>query len=232
MGIVYEARSPSGKVYIGMTLETLASRKRHHLHAAQYPEKNGGDTKFRAALRKYGPRIQWTVLHHSKSKKRLVALEILEIRRHDSFVNGYNSTLGGDGGHGVEWTQARKAAFKTRMTGSANPFFGKQHTHNTRLKWSKKRKGTRRSVRSRLKQSATVSGIGNPMFGRHHTEFCKQSMNKSHIRAYLVTTPEKCPVVLRGLDEVAVFARRYIGCSGKYLYHRRQVRGFTLCRLP
>jgi group I intron endonuclease len=232
IGVVYEARSPSGKVYIGKTMDSLASRKRRHLHTANYPEKNGGDTKFRAALRKYGSRMEWTILHRSKSKKHLAALEIREIQRHDSFVNGYNSTLGGDGGCGVQRAPARRTAFKARMTGTANPFFGKHHAHATRLKWSEKRKGNRRSVRSRLKQAATVSGVGNPMFGRHHTEFCKRSMNKSHIKSFCVTSPEKCRIILHGLEEINAFAQRYVGCSGKYFYNRRTVKGFKLCALP
>ena len=67
-GIVYKATSPSGKVYIGITVTTLKERIRMHLRAV----KNGSKTPFHNAIKKYKlQNIKWDVLDHAKTWNKL-----------------------------------------------------------------------------------------------------------------------------------------------------------------
>jgi hypothetical protein len=59
--------------------------------------------KFYRAIRKYGwDNFEWTVIYQSKNKDHtLNEMESYFIKEYDSFNNGYNSTLGGDGTFGL-----------------------------------------------------------------------------------------------------------------------------------
>lgn len=93
LGIIYKATSPSGKVYIGQTSNSLKRRKIQHKCVANFT-----DSKFSRAIKKYGiDSLTWEILHKDIPTDQLDNLEILEIASYNSFINGYNSTPGGDG---------------------------------------------------------------------------------------------------------------------------------------
>lgn len=97
-GIIYKYTSPSGKCYIGQTINE-SSRKRAH------SKKQGGKClKFYSAVDKYGfDNFKYEVLvrvyseHPENLKLSLDNLEIQFIKTFDSFENGYNMTTGGSG---------------------------------------------------------------------------------------------------------------------------------------
>ena len=116
-GIVYKATSPSGKVYIGITITPLKERKRTHLRNV----KNGSETPFHNAIRKYKMRnIKWEIIDRGDKWDDLCALEIKYIEMFDSYRNGYNLTKGGEGTFGLkhneEWcsrnSEIRKRYFE------------------------------------------------------------------------------------------------------------------------
>lgn len=97
-GIIYRYKSPSGKYYIGQTIDENSRRRAFLTYNAQY-----GGIKIDNARRKYGPEnFEYTVLikitgdNPEEVKNYLNILEEGFIKMYDSFKNGYNSTTGGD----------------------------------------------------------------------------------------------------------------------------------------
>lgn len=113
----------SGKVYIGQTCKGVFFRLKVHVNDAIRDPK----TKFHKAILKYGIEdIETSVLDKVGSKEESDKLEIFYIEKFDSFKNGYNMTLGGDGGDifnlKSEDEKARiKGLFSINSTGVNNP---------------------------------------------------------------------------------------------------------------
>jgi group I intron endonuclease len=88
------------KVYIGKTIKTLDERKKNHLKKI----KNGLKTHFYDAIRKYGEdSFIWSELISCNDINILNEMEIMFIKKYNSFENGYNMTLGGDGGDTISY---------------------------------------------------------------------------------------------------------------------------------
>lgn len=90
-GIIYKVTNKvNGKSYIGQTRYTLEFRWRQHLHKKD-------NTYFHNALRKYGAdNFSLEVLEECDVDK-LNSREIYYIAKYNTFEEGYNLTLGGDG---------------------------------------------------------------------------------------------------------------------------------------
>lgn len=90
-GIIYKITNKvNGKSYIGQSRYTLEFRWKQHLHKKD-------KTYFHNAIKKYGPEsFEMEVLEECEYKD-LDAREIFYIAKFDTFNNGYNLTLGGDG---------------------------------------------------------------------------------------------------------------------------------------
>lgn len=91
---VYKHTSPSGKVYIGITCQSVNRRWRRN--GKGYDQDS--QKKFRNAIKKYG----WQNFQHEIIEDNINSLELANekerywISFYDSYRNGYNSTLGGD----------------------------------------------------------------------------------------------------------------------------------------
>lgn len=113
-GCVYCLKSPSGKLYIGITSKTLAARWRQHRYNAAKELKSKAATECRAlynAIRKYGAEaFTLTTLATSGDWDELCQLEKLLIAEHAArWPSGYNLTEGGDGALGSKPSvQARR----------------------------------------------------------------------------------------------------------------------------
>lgn len=98
-GIVYKATSPSGKVYVGITVTPLKERKRTHLRSV----KNGSNLPIHNAIRKYKMKnIKWEIIDRANTWGALCELEIKYIEEFDSYRQGYNLTKGGEGTFGLK----------------------------------------------------------------------------------------------------------------------------------
>lgn len=107
-GLIYKYISPSGKIYIGQTINENKRRRTFKNINMRYA---GG--KIDLARVKYSPEnFKYSVIEtiETQSKKELFQklneLEIYYIQKYNSFYNGYNSTLGGTNGH--EFTEEQK----------------------------------------------------------------------------------------------------------------------------
>jgi hypothetical protein len=103
------------KRYIGITVASLGDRFTNHLSSAR----NGSSSVFHKAIRKYGEsnfELEW-YNEYDCDQQVLFEIEINEIKKHKTFVgsensNGYNMTLGGEGGVGKEVIQIDKNSHK------------------------------------------------------------------------------------------------------------------------
>ena len=97
--LIYSARFPDGKYYIGQTMKTLEHRKKGHYSAGL----KNNTTLFDRILHEYSPEdVVWEIVEDNiSSKKRADELEIYYIDFYNSYIGfensrGYNCTLGGD----------------------------------------------------------------------------------------------------------------------------------------
>lgn len=95
--IIYVAKNDvNGKCYVGKTID-LHRRKIKHKSDALNHIQNG---KFARAIRKYGfEKFSWSILDECQSETELNEKEKHFIEVFDSIKNGYNSTMGGEGGN-------------------------------------------------------------------------------------------------------------------------------------
>lgn len=121
-GIIYKYTSPSGKVYIGQTIDEKG-RKNKHRYDSQNPV-----TYFDRAKAKYGfDNFQYEVLFrlHSDNKKAIdIVLDAVErffIKKYDSTNpdKGYNLTTGGGGtrGYSYDFTEDHKKKISEALKG-------------------------------------------------------------------------------------------------------------------
>jgi hypothetical protein len=85
---------------------------------------------FHRSIRTYSwESFKWEIIYQSKdSIHTLNVMEPYFIQFFDSYKNGYNATLGGNGGPGVIYTEEQKE----RKRGKNNSFYGKTHTKETK----------------------------------------------------------------------------------------------------
>lgn len=104
-GIIYKYTSPSGKVYIGQTINQSMRKYRHEWNAY-----NGMSGYFYNAVRKYGfDSFDYVVLFRTASKDKIKLKHLLNemeryyIRKYkaNNPAFGYNLTEGGDGAKGL-----------------------------------------------------------------------------------------------------------------------------------
>lgn len=147
-GYVYSITSPSNKVYVGITLTTPKNRFREHI---AFSKRGNSNRKISNAFRKYGPDnlklSTLEILEHDVKEELYKALcerEKFHIHNLDTFINGYNCTLGGEGTVG--------------MVGELNPFYGKKHNPETVAKFKEMAKLRRHTPESRKKLSEAGKG--------------------------------------------------------------------------
>ena len=111
---IYKATNKiNGKCYIGFD-SNWPQRKWEHKSPVNYNKKY----KFYNAIRKYGlDNFEWEVIYQSKDKDyTLKAMETYFINVYDSFHNGYNSTLGGEGQFGTKHSKKQTQSVSKTIT--------------------------------------------------------------------------------------------------------------------
>ncbi|MED4676797.1 GIY-YIG nuclease family protein [Bacillus nitratireducens] len=101
--VIYKfTNSINGKVYIGLTTKTFRKRYNSHKSSAFLPSVKHYDCKFYKAIRKFSwNSFKWEIIDRADSKEELEEKEKFWIFFYDSFKNGYNMTLGGEGSSGI-----------------------------------------------------------------------------------------------------------------------------------
>lgn len=136
-GIIYKYTSPSGKVYIGQTINEKGRRYQFKV------SKFYGGGKINNARNKYGAEnFTYEVLKEielddiDKLNDLLDQYEIEYINFYDSYKNGYNSTEGGGGAKGCIRSEETKAKLSLVKQKENNPFYGLKHSDETKKKMS------------------------------------------------------------------------------------------------
>ena len=199
MFIIYKITNTlNGKSYIGFSSRTLEQRWKSHLEESTSIKHR--NIKFKRAIRKYGDNA-WSkeVLAEIEDEKAAKVLEQHYIQKFDTFKNGYNSTLGGDGlvgfKHSVETkrfiSEHSKAINTPEMrkhksdlvSGNKHPNFGKQRSTATKEKIREKRIGSHHSDQTKLKMSESRKGEKNHFFGRNHSKDSIKLQRINHPRS-------------------------------------------------
>ena len=161
---VYMHVSPAGKKYIGLT--SMAPEERWH---------NGKGYKnnpyFSAAIEKYGwDNFEHVIIATNLTQEEACKMETELIIKYNTIDinNGYNLTLGGLGALGYHHTDETKEVLREAFSGDKNPFYGKQHTYETKQKISAKNKGK-------------LSGESHPLYGKKRDENVRSKISKSRL---------------------------------------------------
>jgi len=163
IGVIYIATSLKGKSYIGQTVQGLDIRIKKH-----YQVMHNHHHKFANALKKYRDRDwTWRVLYDKIPQKDLNNMERWCITNYDTYINGYNSTPGGEGGLKSE---IHKRKISLALTGKPK---SKEHIQ----KMSAARKGKKHTIKSKTKMSQIKRGANNSMYGKKHSELTKQKIS-------------------------------------------------------
>jgi group I intron endonuclease len=104
--LIYEAYNKNnGKVYVGLTTQTLEKRKSSHLRSA----KSGSTSYFHKAIRKHGEdAFDWCVVAETNDLGSLYKLEQLFISLYEDWQT-YNISLGGEhSAYGMKHTEQTK----------------------------------------------------------------------------------------------------------------------------
>ena len=178
-GLIYKVTSPTGKVYIGQTILTLNERKKHHFLTAR-KKKN---YKFMNALRKYGEQLKWEILI-SVHVEKLDETEKRFIREYDSYSDGYNSTLGGQGARNPgkpcsEETKkklSRVCSGKKRTPESKERYrqmrLGRTHSNETKKKMSESTKNRQRKSHSEEHKRKISESLKRGRYGGNKLNVC------------------------------------------------------------
>ena len=161
------------KAYIGQTFKTLESRAGSN--GQGYHKYNPNiKSKFVNAIRKWGwDSFEGKVLvDNVQTIEELNRLERLFIAMYETYENGYNSTMGGDGVlgckhtgmYGKTFTEEHRRKLSLAHKGQIPAMKGRKHTEETRAK-----------IRERRKLQV---GENHPMYGKSHKEETILKMSK------------------------------------------------------
>lgn len=136
MAVIYRATNNiTGKIYIGYDPNWPKRQIAHKTKA-----KNGSKLYFHNAIRKYGwDNFAWDILMENGTLQDEMKL----IEQYDSFNNGYNLTIGGEGASGYRHSEETKKIIGAHSKGNKNTVGKtwkktKRQVENSRLAHSRK----------------------------------------------------------------------------------------------
>jgi group I intron endonuclease len=188
---------PTGKKYIGQTIHEKERKRRHTTSC-----KNGVDNKFYRAVRKYGWNNFIYGIIEEYDDRVLNEQETFYIDYYDTFHNGYNSTLGGEGVRGFTHNENTRKKLSKANKGKIIPL-------ETREKISKSNIGKIVTEETKKKISEKISGKNHPLYGRigelhHGYGIPRNEETKQKIRNSLMGKPlskEVCEKLHKIMEE-------------------------------
>ena len=213
-GVIYKITNTiNNKVYIGQTINGFKKRykykgigiERVHNYCLAYEKSNKYYNKHLFnAIEKYGFDC-WDIIEIydiALSKEELDVKETVYITLFDSFHNGYNQTLGGDGNQGyipneetrdklskAWWNKSDEEKEEINKknsianSGKNNAMYGKNSwdymTEEAKEKRKKKLR-ERMSGKNNPNYGKDMSGKNSPNYGKHLSEETKSKISKNH----------------------------------------------------
>ena len=149
-GTIYKiTNTKTGKVYIGKTTKSLNDRLQGHINNAD----KGNNFKLSLAIRKYSKEnFIIEPIDFAETREELNEKEIHYISEYNSLEDGYNMTMGGEGGNTyIDKSDEEMKAISGKISialrknngnrgqfvGPKNSMYGKHHTLETKEKMSK-----------------------------------------------------------------------------------------------
>ena len=150
--IVYRLTFPNGKVYIGITSETLKKRISRHVNYARA----GRSYALSSAIRKYGESAFTAEEVASGEWDAMLAEEIRLISAHQSIVpHGYNMTAGGEGSLGVSCSAEKRQKISYALSGRKL-----SEAHKSSVREAQRGKLIPQSVREKMRSASLGKEIG------------------------------------------------------------------------
>lgn len=137
---IYKHTTPSGRCYIGQTVNT-----KNRWQPMEYYD----CPKFFKAIVQYGwLNITHEIIHECETQEEADEMERFYIAKYNSIENGYNIRIGG-----------------TDIKGQNNPFYGRKHTEESKEKIRKNRTKHIHTPEEIENLRERMTGEGNPMYG-------------------------------------------------------------------
>lgn len=179
---IYRIDGPNGKVYIGsavniderwrLHLVALRNNKHHSPHLQRAWNKYGEDA-FTFSIVEVIPDGR---VIESNGKRRLINIEQIwldilfsSLEEHDI----YNISPTAASSLGIKRTDEYRKRISESLKGKPNPFKGKTHSEESRIKMSEGRKGKLLSEETKCKMSMAAKG-------RIHSEEARRKMSEAH----------------------------------------------------
>lgn len=173
----------NGKQYVGQTKRSVKDRYAEHIQEALNTDKN---LHLYNSMRKYGiENFRIDILEDNVAESDLDALEIYYIGLFDTFLNGYNNTVGGGGVRGYH--HSKETRIKIGKSVSENMW--KINTPERTAKIISAQKGRKFTDEHRKNISLACkgkrTGENNGFYGKHHSKESKKKMHESSIKHYV-----------------------------------------------
>jgi group I intron endonuclease len=199
---IYKATNKvNGKSYIGFD-SNWPNRTYGHKRESL---KCNSNYKFHRAIRKYGWKaFEWEVICQSLDGKYLLnTMEGYFIQYYDTFENGYNMTLGGDGTLGHIVSEDHKKKLSLRI-GPLNPAFG--------IRWKHKKE--------------TLARISASKIGKNHTNETKEKLASINAKSWIIIDPDGNCHEVKNLKEFCqknnlLYNKMQSVAYGKRLHHKK-----------
>jgi hypothetical protein len=121
-GIIYKITSPSGKVYVGQTIQDFNVRIRDH------KQLSSGCTAISRAIQKYKDQMKYEIIEENVPQEQLDEREIYWIKELNSLApNGYNLTSGGQFFQVTQEVKDRLRDTQQRLAIEKNGYLGTVH---------------------------------------------------------------------------------------------------------
>ena len=181
---IYKATNKvNGKIYIGFD-SNWPKRIKNHKNYFNSNKSRHYNSKFHNAIRKYGwEAFEWEVICQSLDGEYLLnEMEPYFIQYYDSYIDGYNMTLGGEGRIGYITSEETKRKMSLASKGKSK---SKKHIENISkgkkgVKHKKKRPFRKKGPRS----ESTKQKIRNSMIGIKHTEERRKNQSLARIKFF------------------------------------------------
>lgn len=177
IGTIYKFTSPSGKSYIGQTID-YKRRRASFLNSKCYYS----GSRLNNAIKKYGAEnfsyeIVVQIYGDTKEelREKLDELEKYYILKYDTYKNGYNMTEGGSGSRGCFQTEESRQKISLFRKGRLSPNKGKHLSIEQRAILSN-------YAKSRI-------GNKNPFYGKTHSEKTKSKIRKANSKPVIQIDP-------------------------------------------